>query len=382
MWGGDPECVHEWGAGLRLHKGGPHGNGVMLKGGRSIVEAQASTKDVNAGAFCERCGAWSGVFGLEPTLQLYVEHAVEIFAAVRRVLRPDGVVWMNLGDSYATGTGKARKPTQTGKHGYWENPNISHRINGAESNLKPKDLCGIPWRTAFALQDDGWYLRAALPWIKANPMPESCTDRPGSGIEYFFLLSKSDRYHYDHIAVRTAMKQVSIDRLTQPNVLNQPGGDKDPKTGNRSHKKAINNQAERLIKHEKWKSRQEGWENYDKSVGRNFRNTDLFLTSLERPYGLISDAEGEPLAIDRPTEPYKEAHFATFGPQLIEPLILAGCPPGGTVLDPFGGAGTTGLVAQRLGRDAILVELNPEYVAMAERRLVGDAGMFAEVSRG
>jgi DNA modification methylase len=153
------------------------------------------------------------------------------------------------------------------------------------------------------------------------------------------------------------MKDVSLQRLSQPNVFEQPGGPKDPKEGNRSHKKAINNQAERLIKHEKWKTRFEGWNEYDKSLGRNRRSVWEIATA-----------------------PFPDAHFATFPPALIEPCILAGCPKDGTVLDPFGGAGTTGLVADRLQRNAILIELNREYAAMAERRIRDDAPLFAEIA--
>jgi DNA modification methylase len=188
-------------------------------------------------------------------------------------------------------------------------------------------------------------------------MPESVTDRCTRAHEYIFMLSKFPRYFYDAAAIKEPMKDVSLQRLSQPNVLEQPGGPKDPKTGNRSHKKAINNQAERLIKHEKWKTRFEGWDQYDKSLGANKRSV-----------------------WEVATQPFSEAHFATFPPALIEPCIKAGCPEGGTVLDPFGGAGTTGLVADRLKRHAILIELNPEYAEMARRRIAEDAGMFADVS--
>jgi hypothetical protein len=161
------------------------------------------------------------------------------------------------------------------------------------------------------------------------------------------------RYFYDAESIKEPMKDVSLQRLSQPNVFNQPGGPKDPQSGNRSHRKAINNQAERLIKHEKWKTRFEGWDEYDKSLGRNKRSV-----------------------WEVATQPFPESHFATFPPALIEPCILAGCPKGGTVLDPFGGAGTTGLVADRLQRNAVLIELNPTYAAMAEDRIRDEAPLF------
>jgi DNA modification methylase len=294
-------------------------------------------------------------FGLEPTIDLYVRNAVEIFRAVHRVLRPDGTLWLNLGDSYATGTTAERKPTRWGKHGYWQSPEIRQRIDGAGSGPQAQRPLRYPLaRVAFALQGDGWWLRQDIVWSKPNPMPESVTDRCTKAHEYIFMLSKSARYYYDAEAVKEPMKDVSLQRLSQPNVFDQPGGPKNPKEGNRSHRKAINNQAERLVKHEKWKTRFDGWDKYDKSLGRNKRSV-----------------------WEVATQPFSEAHFATFPPALIEPAILAGCPPGGTVLDPFGGAGTAGLVADRLQRNAVLVELNPDYVAMAERRIRNDAPLFA-----
>lgn len=296
----------------------------------------------------------AGQIGLETTPDAFVAEMVAVFREVRRVLRDDGTLWLNLGDSYAN-DGK------WGGHTGGKHVNALHCSpigrNKQYTGLKPKDLIGIPWRVAFALQADGWYLRQDIIWSKPNPMPESVTDRCTKAHEYIFMLSKSARYFYDNDAIKEPMKDVSLQRLSQPNVLSQPGGPKDPMNGNRSHKKAINNQAERLIKHEKWKTRFEGWDQYDKSLGRNKRSV-----------------------WEVATQPFTEAHFATFPPALIEPCIKAGCSVGGTVLDPFAGAGTTGMVADRLQRDAILIEINADYVAMAERRIHDDAGMFSEVA--
>jgi DNA modification methylase len=159
VWGGDPGHTHQWGKGIRLHKGGPHGDGVMLAGGRSVVEAQASTKTIDAGAFCA-CGAWRGQLGLEPTPDLFTAHFVEVFEGVRRVLRSDGVLWLNLGDSYATSGSSQGQPNRS-----------------PVSGLKPKDMVGIPWTVAFALRAAGWWLRSDVIWNKPNPMPEAVTDR-------------------------------------------------------------------------------------------------------------------------------------------------------------------------------------------------------------
>lgn len=321
-----------------------------------------------------------GQLGLERSLGEHVGTMVEVFREVRRVLRKDGTLWLNYGDSYATSVnGRSAadtkalgnddrtfrdKPFSTvgpisrvGASGNKGNPGTDHAFRiTANGILKPKDLCGIPWRVAFALQEDGWWLRQDIIWSKPNPMPESIMDRPTRAHEYLFLMAKSERYFYDAEAIKEPMKDVSLQRLSQPNVFEQPGGPKDPKTGNRSHRKAINNQAERLIKHDKWRTRFEGWDEYDKSLGRNKRSV-----------------------WEVATQPFSEAHFATFPPALIEPCILAGCPKDGTVLDPFGGAGTTGMVADRLGRNAILIELNPAYIQIANKRLREDAGMFVDI---
>jgi DNA modification methylase len=270
-----------------------------------------------------------GQIGLEPTVDEYVSALVDVFREVRRVLKDDGTCWVNLGDSYAT--------------------------KRAE-DIKPKDLMGVPWTVALALRADGWYLRQDIIWHKTNPMPESSTDRCTSSHEYLFLLSKSARYYYDHNAIKEPMKDVSLARLSQPNVMDQKGGPKDSLDGNRSHRKTLRNQAERLIKHEKWKDRFEGWDEYDKSLGRNKRS--VWEVAIH---------------------PLKDAHFATFPPKLIEPCILAGSKEGDTVLDPFGGSGTTGLVSDRLNRDAILIDLNPKYVDMARKRITKDAPMLVDV---
>lgn len=277
----------------------------------------------------------AGQIGLEPTPEAFIAEMVEVFREVRRVLRGDGTLWLNLGDSYAN-DGKWGGSTgglhQKALHG-------SAIGRGKRSTgLKPKDLIGIPWRAAFALQADGWYLRQDIIWAKPNPMPESVTDRCTKAHEYIFLLSKSQRYYYDAKAVEEPLSEGSAERYSYAF-----GGAK----------------SDALIEANKTgmgqRTRVSGTR--EMPTGRNRRS----VWSIS-------------------TEPFKEAHFATFPPSLIEPCVKAGCPDSGLVLDPFGGAGTTGLVADRLGRHAILIELNPEYAAIAERRIRGDGGMFAEVA--
>jgi DNA modification methylase len=201
------------------------------------------------------------------------------------------------------------------------------------AGLKSKDLIGIPWRVAFALQADGWYLRQDIIWAKPNPMPESVTDRCTKAHEYLFLLSKSQLYFYDADAIAedaNTFERQNTNGLSPKALAKQDLGHFSDKTG--------------------------------------FTDPYKYETRNRRSVWTVS------------TRPFSEAHFATFPPALIEPCILAGCPKGGTVLDPFGGAGTTGLVADRLGRDAILIELNPEYAAMAERRIRADSTLFADVA--
>ena len=262
-----------------------------------------------------------GQIGLEDTPAAFVAVMVEVFREVRRVLRDDGTLFLNLGDSYngsGPSGGAGKQYTNAGSQG---------TTVKAVPGLKPKDLIGIPWRVAFALQADGWYLRQDIIWAKPNPMPESVTDRCTKAHEYLFLLTKSAKYHYDAAAIaEDAIKGASGSRFDAgKTALHQLGRASD--------------------------------EPRVESTTRNRRSVWTVAT-----------------------QPFSEAHFATFPPALIEPCILAGCPKGGTVLDPFFGAGTTGLVADRHGRKCIGIELNPEYAAIADRRINADAPLFAKVA--
>jgi DNA modification methylase len=293
----------------------------------------------------------AGQIGLETTPEAFTTEIVGVFHEIKRVLRKDGTVWLNLGDSYS-GSGKGGNPdegkqatnkgsqtigTLYGKTGETARQaavtNVSRRLT-TELGFLPKQLMGIPWRVAFALQAEGWYLRQDIIWSKPNPMPESVRDRCTKAHEYIFLLSKSERYYYD------------ADAVAEPSA--RPGDFQ------------VTTKTEGL------------GEGYD-----GHRTRKGLLRGIE-----VGETRNRRSVWEIATAPFSEAHFATFPPDLIEPCILAGCPMTGTVLDPFGGAGTTGLVADRLGRNAILIELNPEYAAMAERRISNDAGMFADVTYG
>lgn len=273
--------------------------------------------------------------GLEATPSEFVAAMVAVFREARRVLRDDGTLWCNLGDSYAGTTGfKTSNPQQSRNGRGVCGPRDLHpsaaRANASGykdySGLKPKDLIGIPWRVAFALQEDGWWLRQDIIWSKPNPMPESVQDRCTKAHEYLFLLTKSARYFFDAAAVA----EDGVGRETYF-----------------------------------------GSDRYSEGSGRHDSGSYNDLACGKRNKRSVWTVA---------TQPFKEAHFATFPPALIEPCVLAGSPAGGTVLDPFGGAGTTGLVADRLGRDAILIELNPAYAAMAAERITREQPMFAAVT--
>lgn len=283
---------------------------------------------------CGKCGATriDRQMGLEPTPDEFVAGMVEVFREVRRVLRDDGTLWLNIGDSYANpgnsrnGEGEARALSSDKFHG--GSAHLSQRrVTGRFEGVKQKDLIGIPWMLAFALRADGWYLRQDCIWSKPNPMPESVRDRCTKAHEYIFLLSKGPRYYYD------------AEAIAEPAEFN-PGGTVTVVAANSG------------------------------VTGRN----DVGRTTI-RP-----ETRNKRSVWTVATQPFKEAHFATFPPDLIEPCILAGCPEGGTVLDPFFGAGTTGLVADRLGRNAIGIELNPEYAEIARQRLLKDCGLFADIA--
>lgn len=310
-----------------------------------------------------------GQIGLEATPAEFVEQMVAVFREVRRVLRNDGTLWLNLGDSYATGAGKVGNCPGGGAQGEaWKERGVMTPANRMPlPGLKPKDLIGIPWRVAFALQADGWYLRQDIIWSKPNPMPESVRDRCTKAHEYLFLLSKAEKYHCDMDAIAEPAALATIERLSQ-DVENQRGSDRVPGKTNGTMK-AVGRSKRDTIKREHSK-RSEPIVGQAAGTHRPDRPDDAWDVNLRNKRSVWTVA----------TQPFKEAHFATFPPDLIESCIKAGCPEGGTVLDPFSGAGTTGLVADRLQRNAVLIELNPAYIDIARRRIAGDAPLFAQVS--
>ncbi len=295
-----------------------------------------------------------GQLGLEATPAEFVAALVEVFGLVRELLADDGVLWLNLGDSYARAGGWSNNNGLDGVATRQESSravcNISASGGASQklaAGLKPKDLIGIPWRVAFALQADGWYLRQDIIWHKPNPMPESVTDRCTKAHEYLFLLSKSERYYFDGRAIAQPIADSSKERLAQPNLPNQQGSDRVPGKTNGNMK----------------------------AVGQRFGGNKYGDDDREESRAKSGNeyTGGDGLANRRsvwtvPTVPYSGAHFATFPPALIEPCILAGSRSADTVLDCFFGSGTTGEVAGNLGRNWIGCELNPDYAPLQQAR--------------
>jgi DNA modification methylase len=270
----------------------------------------------------------SGQIGLEASPAEYVSQLMAVFDDVRRVLRADGIAWINLGDSYTdSGRGSDAGSTLQGSRSNQSECRKVKVRETARTGLPPKNLVGIPWRVAFALQERGWYLRQRLPWVKRNPMPESTKDRPSSSIEEVFLISRSETYFYDYEAVRKGMMPSSIARFKQ-DIDAQHGSDRG--NGGTKRMKAVRGDKQRghSRKHSGFNELWDAMQRTEQRAVRAFRNSDLFFASLEAPLGAIGNDQ-EIIALDVATHAFKEAHFATFPPALIEPLIKAGCPRGG-----------------------------------------------------
>jgi len=297
----------------------------------------------------------TGQIGREKTPEEYVTKMVDVFREVHRVLADDGTLWLNLGDSYARVGGPGRQ----GKNGQRSDRRFTATRDTVvmrectrrpANGIKAKDLIGIPWRVAFALQSDGWYLRSDIIWAKPNPMPESVTDRPTRSHEYIFLMSKSARYYYDAEAIKEPGCLSSIARLNQ-DVKNQAGSNRivGKTNGNMKAVGRIDKQRGHSRRHAGFNGRWDAMTREEQcSLMRNKRDVWTVATSK-----------------------FKGAHFATFPEKLITPCILAGSERGDKVLDPFFGSGTVGVVAQQYGRKFIGIELNPKYVEIAEKRLAG-----------
>ena len=305
-----------------------------------------------------------GAIGLEPTFDEHLDVMGRVFREARRVLRKDGTCWMNYGDAYA-GSANGRSAADTKALGNDDRTFRDKPFSTVGGVFKPKDLMMMPARVVIALQADGWWLRSEIVWAKPNPMPESVIDRPTSAHEKIYLLTKSARYFYDADAVRIPLTGGAHAR--RKDGERKPAKGSDPKDG----------RAGTWKENSRGRKMPDGWDTGPGAHGtihrkgrENGRGND---SGQDRGANLRNVWRIAP-------HPFPGAHFATFPPALVAPCIKAGCPQDGVVLDPFAGSGTTGLVAERLGRDTILIELNPDYAEMARVRIKADAPMITDVA--
>jgi DNA modification methylase len=327
--GGDPACDHQPTNTTRM----PWANAVKGPNAQGKNGATYANMTKETGGVCGVCGAVrvDQQIGLEPTLGEHLETMVRVFREVRRVLRKDGTLWLNYGDCYATSpNGRKAADVVNDDRTFRDKP-----FSTIGGHLKAKDRALLPARVAIALQESGWWVRDEIIWHKPNPMPISVKDRTTPAHEMLYMFSRSARYHYDQEAIKESVAESSKARLAQSTLQTQMGGPK-----------------------------QDAYESG--GTGQPARS--------RRPAEILKDLVGQETRNRRSvwsvsTKPFAQAHFATFPPDLIRPCILAGCPEGGTVLDPFFGAGTTGLVAHEIGRNCIGIELNPDYVLIAAERI-------------
>lgn len=412
IWGGAMDCDHKWTSHLQ-----PAANGIIQKEGMTArtLSASSATRKPKHSAFCSKCNAWRGHLGLEPTPEMFVANLVTIFREVWRVLRDDGTLWLNLGDSFASGKGTCFNPGGgEGSLGHTTNPGKNRKANGiypldrgskatlAASGLKSKDLVGIPWRVAFALQADGWYLRSDIIWAKPNPMPESVIDRPTKSHEYIFLLTKNARYFYDSLAIqepsitkdtrRTYGSKGAWDldgRSTKQHPQGKPRKDAD---GLRRNRRTIWNVATKPFKGAHFAvfppklvepCIRGGTSEHGCCVkcGAPWKR----MVEKHREHGIADQAYGKTNGIDDDHNGHKRLHrrlraARAAGEPHDNPLGFSRtvgwrptcqCNAEVTpcvVLDPFSGSGTTCKVASDLGRDAIGLDLSKAYLPLAQQR--------------
>ena len=366
VWGGIPTCSHHFVPAGFIHRGGPQGKtGALITRDRTAANA---VKDRRCGDSCLTCGAWRGELGLEPTPALWVQHIVEVFALAWEVLEDDGTLWVNFGDCYTDGgRGASTGSTlQGGRHNQEESRKAVSRATF--KGLPPKNLIGQPWRAAFALQDFGWILRQDIIWAKPSPMPESCTDRFTKAHEYLFLLSKKPRYYFNQEAIKEPVTGGAHARGNgvNPKAMKPvsghdhgPGGHDTLEFARSKKDQARADQG--LVDGTKF-GRFPGWRN---------KQNESFSGSVNQ----LVEKRNKRSVWWIPSEPYPEAHYATFPTGLVRPCILAGSRPGDTVLDIFGGSGTVGEVSLEYGRNCILIDLDPKNESLMRDRINVTAGL-------
>lgn len=372
-------CSHEW-ITTRQYKDSPTRSGSEGVGFDDSETTKAQRWREHD--LCRLCGAWRGSLGLEPSPDFYVQHVVQIFREVRRVLRSDGTLWLNLGDSYATGGGTVGRSPGGGDQGerFLRAGMINTQPNRMPlEGLKPKDLIGIPWRVALALQSEGWYLRSEITWCKRAPMPESVTDRPTSATEKIFLLSKSEKYLYNRDEVRLSPLDAEDDarRILYRTLDGQKSNPTETQNGLRPRKPfGPTLEGGEYGRHHLGDAIPEKQRRSDRQRGHSRRHAGFndrwdLMTKAEQLAGGANLRNYWVLSPD----PFPDAHFATFPREIPKRCILLGSNASDAVLDCFAGSGTAGKVAIELGRKAILIEPKAEYVEMIERRCKTTIGL-------
>ncbi|MDG6927745.1 MAG: site-specific DNA-methyltransferase [Nitrososphaerota archaeon] len=347
VWGGDPECKHEWGHEIPnpMSKSGLPGPNATV-GARF---AQDATRRAGMGSFCLKCGAWKGQLGLEPAYQMYLDHLMLVTKELNRVLKKTGTLWWNMGDTYAGGGSENYGHGLSSKQGQCHPTNFLNRI---ADDIPAKCLMLIPERFAIAMIDNGWILRNKIIWHKVNGLPASVTDRLANKYELVYLFTKSGKYYFNLDSIRKPI----LDPLKNHGKSTKIPPEEAELFGYPS--------ARFLRKKNQDKTTEQSTIKHDAAVGRHGTYQDPLHAKPINPKGANP---GDIWNIS--TRPHKFAHFAVYPETLVEPMIKAGCPENGVVLDPFAGSGTTGVVAQRLGRSAILIEISAEYVEIIRKRL-------------
>ena len=320
VWDGRPNCKHDWNSFAREGRvGGTNSAKVHIKGSNNFQLVEASEQ-----AFCSKCSAWRGCLGLEPTFSLFIKHLVDMFDEIKRALKPTGSAWVALGDTYSTQGGQNRDTIKV--YSGYKSIRLDNKMMGVplvkSKELPSKSLCQIPSRFAIEMTNRGWILRNELIWFKPNCMPSSASDRFTVDFEKIYFFVKSKNYYFEQ----------QFDAYTGP--MNRWGGEK---------------------------LRAKGVSKWDRGTKQEtYRERNMRPNPLGRNKRCVWEI---------PTQPFSGAHFAAYPEALLEPPMKAGCPKGGIVLDPFMGSGTTAVVARKLGRSYVGIELNPKYIALAEKRL-------------
>ena len=403
VWGGNPECEHEW-ISHQIHKDNLRfrdPNHTASVGNNKNAEIFADPTVLSGN--CSKCGAWKGQLGLESLYQEYIGHLMLVMRELKRVLKKTGALFWNMGDSYAGDMG-SRAGWQDSKYSESREEGINNGeavfLKADYGNIQTKSLMMIPERFAMAMIDDGWVLRNKIVWFKRNGMPSSVKDRLSNKWEYVFFFTKAQKYYFDLDSIRKPLEESSIKRISQKNIPNQFKSGKSVEFAKtdpvNNIPKILNNMHQKYQQNGTYQGSPSGYFNDDGSLRVNQNGTnpgDVISQPAVRHKSWASnpghkfpherkydpDADGGDF-FDIPTRAHSFAHFAVFPETLVEPFIKAGCPSDGIVLDPFAGSGTVGVVAMKQEKNAILIEISPEYCNIIKKRLNWGVGLDVEYS--